>query len=101
MDRELFDKLEGTMSRSDMFYVDLIGDLVVAIDDVIEAFTDRNPEKIVNKFILSTIAGIVNTIFKDKIKVDNSQLLNATTAFLCVVTGGKPEDYIIDGEDEI
>lgn len=100
MDNELFERLGDQMAYSDLYYVDIVSQLVGTIATAIEAFKDRNNQTSTNEFILSTVAGLVKTIYNDDTDKDKDTVYKTTLAYLGVLNGQSPEEFLgIDNQE--
>ena len=100
MDDELFERLGDEMAHSDLYYVEIVSQLVGTIATVVEAFKDRNNQYDVNKFIVATIAGIIGTIYSEDIDKDRETIYNTTLAHLTILNNKTPEEFLgVDNQE--
>lgn len=89
--KDMFEKLEGVMSHSDIYYLQIAADIAAALNSVADAFEDRNTPNATNFFKLSIITGIINGLFD--IKLDTQEMVNLTVAYLTEATNLEPGDF--------
>lgn len=83
----LFERLGDRLPHSDIYYLKILGDLMIVIQSVLEAFVERQSDTEVEHFKITSIGLLLKVLYGDTIVVDDEELCTICHALARVIQG--------------
>lgn len=83
----LFETLGDKLPHSDIYYLKILGDLMIVIQDVLDAFTERQSEVGIEHFKITSIGLLLKVLYGDTIVVDDGDLCSISRALVRIIQG--------------